>query len=387
MKAIIFDTDTSKLNLNREIQLLKLSYLFADSLIAGGQVAANIMFEKEQKKYSFKKKLLFILSQISNRENEDAKKQTAQLLDFIALDKKVQKLKHIPNQVFVSLKRSSGIYINWFSGMAIELAESHQKLGISAMYSWFEDKVLEFSVSGLCVGEERRKKDTEKNVTELLALLFQSNSNDSILVFPSDLIGNNYLTPSEKEDLVEKEGMPLKGVNIYDCFKVQSIASLTSLELKALRGQLNESFIEFRRKVEDWILYCKQNDEINSQVKRLKEDVLPCTIAIDEILQKNQMLNCFENNAKLDTLDFMVYLGIAPVKSILKYYEEFKVLDIDMLTLMRATIAQSNDYPKFLPIVCILSDYRFLEKMEELMEIEKLENLDPTRKKKSILVD
>ena len=388
MKAIIFDTDTSKLQFDREIQLLKLSYLFADSLKVGGQVGANIMFERDNRKFSINKKLHYILNQVSTFDFPDTKQYIAYVEEFIRVNKKIENAVKNTKEVFTAYKKSSAEYTRWFEDLAIQIIIELQKSGITDMAKWVDDKVLEIAIPNMCEGADIGKKEARINAKELLDLLFPSNIKESsILVFPVDLIDNKYLTPAEKENLIEQEGVPLKGVNVYSCFKIPSIASLTSSELKALRGQLNGSFLEFREKVDEWVQFCKQNDEINSQVKRLKEEVIPCTIALEEILLNNQMLNSFENNVKLDTLDSMVYLGIAPVESIWKYYEEFNVLEKETFEIMKEIIASNESYPNFLPIICIVPSYRHLEKMEELEQLDRLEKLDMTRKKKSILVD
>ena len=388
MKAIIFDSDTSKLQLSREIELLKVCYLIADSLCAAGQPAANISFQKSYKKYSLNKKLQYILLQVASQDYPEKDEYIAQVNEFIILSKKVQNLKRIPPQTFVIIKRSTALYTNWFDSMVLEILEQQQKLGIVDMYSWFEDKVLEFAVLGLSACEERRKREAEINAKELLELLFPKDSNESsILVFPADLFQNHYLTEEEKADLVEKDGVPLKGVNIYDCFTIPNIKSLTSLELKALRGQLSENLKEFREKVDKWLVYCKENDEINIQVEELKKEVISCTLTVQEALTHNEMLNGVASNAKVNVRDFTVYLGIAPVTSIWKYYQEFKVLDDETLDIIKETIASSSSYPEFLPVVCISSCYRNLDRMEELVDVLKAEQLDMTRTKKWISVD
>ena len=387
MKAVIFDTNTSTLKLDREIQLLRLSYLFADSLCAGGQVASNISFVKDYRKFSLNKKLQYILLQISDQDYPEKEKYVAEVEKFIGLSKKAQGLKRMTRETIVAINKSTALYTNWFDDMAVEIIEQSQKLGIVDMYSWVADKVLGFAIQGLSACEERRPKEVAKNAKELLELLFPTNTEESsILVFPVDLIENNYLTPEEREDLVEKEGVLLKGVNIYNCIDIPAIAALTALELKALRSELNESFKEFRGKVDKWIQYCRQNDEINSQIKNLKEEVLPCSSSLQEVIKNNQLLN-IDDSVKLDTLDFIVFIGIAPVESIWRYYQEFKVLDKETMDIMRETIALGRSYPKYLPVICIVPSYRHLEKLEEMEQKEKTERLDMTRKKKSLFVD
>ncbi len=388
MKAVIFDSDKSTLQLVREIQLLKICYLICDEVCAGGQVASNLTFEEDYKKYSLNQKLHFMINQLSAQKYNDTEKYIGLVNDFIGILKKSKKIKRITKESMVSISKTAKLYTNWFNDIAIAILEEFQKLGILDMRHWKEEGVLTCAVEDYYLPEPKFKNDKIKNAKELLELIFPSNTaTSSIMVFPNDLIANAYLTPEQKLDLVEKEGIPLKGVNIYNCIKIPSIASLTSLELKALRGQLNEFFVQFRLLMDNWIQYCKLNDEINIQVKTLKEEVLSKLTTLQTDIDQNIMLNSFVNNTKIDTSDLEIYIGIAPVESIWKYYEEFKVLDTETLNMMRDIINLNKPYTNFLPIICVTTSYRNLEQMEELIEQDRIASLDQNRTKKHLSID
>lgn len=366
MKAIVFSTASSIVPISEEVTPLKGCYLFADRLVVAGQTGADLTFEKDFKYFNVLKRSKLMLSEYKMSENENRDEMVASFEHFIKATKQIQNYKHPPRDLFVSYNKMLSIYDGIFKGYVEHVISQFDLYDISDMANLLGDDIIEIILPEMSVGHEFTGKDAaERSANCILSMMFPSkNEAPSILAFPSNLAQNPYdIHDKFTTDDVKEDDLSFDDIHIFHTFTIPSVAGFSPTKLKAIRNQLIDSGIDFRKKIDEWIMYCKDDNTAEMKIEYFNNEVYPNLFECFNTYINNNLLVNKGLTLPLDAKDIYIYMGVASLKAIWKFYEYYKILDEPVLTILRNKTSNMEKYPDYLPVMCFMTQYRNKDEM------------------------
>ena len=358
MRAIIFDTELSLLKFEDEVNTLRLCYMIADRICVGGFTGTNFTFERDAKRYKIPKKVGFMILLETKRDFDNkGESNLKELQDFLALTKDIKAFKHPPQNLLFAYNAAGKILGNYFDDYVDSVVAIWKTKGYLDVVSLKEDEtIIETILTEFSAGEwTQTLKSAPLNAKKILEALFPVLPNEpSLLVFP-------------KEFLIEKDvdlDNSIDEIKIMTSFKFLDPASLTALQLKAIREQLKESGQLFRKNIDNWIRSFNGTTEVK-ELNHLEESLKIFQIGINS----NQLLLDNQNRVNLDAETFTIKIGVATLQSVWNYYRKYKILDDFTIEELINQTYHNSSYPQRLPFLCILPNYINKEKMDELNKV------------------
>lgn len=354
MKVLIFDTELSLLKFEDEVNSLRLCYLIADRMCVGGFSGTNFIFERDAKNYTILKKVGFMICVESKRDNENGDSNLKELQEFLTVTKMIKAFKH-PHQNLLFSYNSAGKMLSKYFDEYVDNVIANWKIKgyLDIVSLKGDDTVIETNLKEFSVGEwTQTLKSAPMNAKKILGAFFPEFPNvTSILVFP-------------KEFLIDKKaGIDnlSNDIQIKTSFSFPDTASLTALQMKAIREQLKESSQLFREEMDNWI-FSFSGTSANEVSNNLEESVKTLQIGINA----NQLLLDNQNRGNLDAETFHVKIGVTYIQRVWDYYREYKILDEFTLEELIKQTYHNTLYPQSLPFICILPNYIHKEQMDKL---------------------
>ena len=355
MRAIIFDTELSLLKFEDEVNTLRLSYLIADRICVGGFAGTNFTFERDAKRYKIPKKVGFLIL-VETRRDFDNKGESnlKELQEYLAVTKEMKAYKHPPQNLLFAYNAAGKMLSKYFDDYVDGVVSIWKTKGYLDVVSLKEDDtIIETTLTEFSVGEwTQTLKSAPLNAKKILGAFFPVVPNEpSFLVFPKEFL-------IDKEEGIDNQSHKIE---IMTTFSFPDTASLTALQLKAIREQLKKSGQLFRENMDNWIQTFKGTTE-DKDSNLLEESLKTFQLGINS----NQMLLDNQNRVNLDAETFTIKIGVTSLQRVWDYYREYKILDEFTIDELINQTYHNSLFPQKLPFMCILPNYINKEKMDEL---------------------
>ena len=390
MKAIVFTTPTSRVQALLDIFPIKGCYLLADRVMLSGQIAADLSFEKEYRQFKMDKMKRYIQNGLNVSSVED-KEPSKQYLETIILGlKQMNAIKHPTQQVIVEIKKQEKSLRTFLNEFMEIYSGDLSKSGMNEISYLADRDTIQTSLIEMSSGESLDIEgiNAAKKAESVLELLFPSDETEEpqILALSTMFMCNDYLFEGEPI-LPRDENLFYEVDSFYHLgIKIPCIDRLTALELKVLRNQLREDGNLFRLEMDEWIQFCRVNKDYEKQIAILKDEIIGNMDTFQKAIDMNQMIIDINQQSFIDTKDYHVYVGVAPLKFFWKYYERFNILDEETISILRTTTLNNHKYPQTIPYMSFLTSYRNEEEMKR-QELDREEDGLVLIKKKSISAD
>ena len=372
MKVIVFNTENTTINLDAETQMIKYGYLIADKLCIAGQLAYNIMFEEEHKKFSIIKKvqILYDIVLCDDSELEDKEVQLKTLQKLIVITKEFSKRKNTSKELLIKYNTLRRKTSDWFDTYRINNIKNQLGIGLLVLSALSKDKKIETSLLNISVGSYTHSKhESESNAKLILELLFPTNqaSEETILMLPYE-----FSLPTDS-DTVEEKGEPTEGneailefSNLIGVLEIPEVKYLTALQLKALNGELSEDFGILSVKFEDWIRRCKKETDLQNILTDFESNVGQHFETMQNVINHNQTLTDIKNNPRINSFKNQIYIGILDFEMLWDFYERYKVVNKETLGYLKMRTINNTMYPKYFPVLHILPEIVFPDIVDNL---------------------
>ena len=386
MRAIVFNTATTTLDMNFDSYPLKAAYLLCDSLLAAGEIGGNLLFEKSHKSFDLKKRIQIMDTANRWTNNEEGLRYLDSVRGSI---KEYSKMKHKPREVLIAYKAIENTFLGYFQLFVADRMARLRKSGLFEMSKLVDNDILKTSLYEFSIGETIRDTNVvEANAKRVLNMVFPDDgiNEPTIIVLPDHFVHND---ETENESGLRKynvEEVKEDWIRLNHCFSMPPIEGFTSLELKALRTQLREIGIQFRERLDDWIGLFKTSKTPVERQNFLMDNVLTVADKLQEALMQNDMLCQNSLKLPLDSLELQIFLGETPLKLLWSYYEKFKLLDEATVIELNRITKDNPKYPKHIPIISISPTFLNDERMAEL-GLDKIELEEGQPVKKNISID
>ena len=390
MKAIVFTTPTSRVQAQLDIFPIKGCYLLADRVMLSGQIAADLTFEKEYRHFKMDKMKRYIQNGL-NVSTVDDKEPSKQLLETIIHGlKQMNAIKRTSQQVIVEIKKQEKSLRTFLNEFMEIYSGDLSKSGMNEISFLADEDIIQTSLIEISSGESLDIEgiNADKKAEKILELLFPSDETKEpqILALTTMFMCNDYLFEGEPI-LPRDESLYYEVDSFYHLgIKIPCIDRLTALELKVLRDQLKKEGNLFRQNMDDWIRFCSANNDYEKQITILKEDLIGIMDKFQEAINTNQIIIDINQQSFINTKDYHVYVGVAPLKFIWKYYERFNILDEETISILRSSTLNNPKYPQTIPYMSFLTSYRNEEEMKS-QELDREEDGLVLIRKKAIAID
>ena len=365
MKAIVFNTSTTTLDMNHDSYPLKAMYLLCDHILVAGEIGGNLLFEKNYKQFDIKKRILIM--EIANRWTDNHEGQI--YLDSVKVAiKEYARVKHKSREILIASKTMENVFNAYFDLFVADRLGRIKKSGLYEMSKLLDNDIIMTSLYEFSIGETILEKDTaETKARKIINLVFPEGTKEpTIMVLPDQFARNDY---TENENGVRKnevEEVKEDWIRLDHCFSIPPIEGFTAMELKVLRAQLSNSGSLFRKRMDDWILLFKTSMNAVERKNFLSTNVLTVADELQLALVNTDMLRQNSLKLPLDSLELQIFIGETPLDLLWNYYAETKMIDADTEVALNK-IAENNPlYPKNIPIISISPTYLNMDKMENL---------------------
>ena len=397
MRAFVFSTITSTINMLDDTHTLKAAYVLSDAVFVFGRIGVLVEYVSRAKKLSLKLKLNSLERHFIETKHTEGLNY---ILDIRATIKEFNKTKHPPKQLIVAYSAIERGFLTYFEEFLLNYAVALDQVGLSDMGTLLEKDIFHaFSIgkpSSAVIIEGMPDKELAEGILDLLYP--SGNPEDEFILFvPVDFIINDFaprevLLEDTSELLDESEDAPVSAgtvdsIRMTDFLKLTTLEYLSASELKALRNQLKEDGNECREMIGEYI---KRNNEQRGTVlqrNRYMEDEFTIEVAkMQRKFDENTSIKFHPMNQQLDAITYQLYIGEAPVEYYWKYFEEFKMFDEPTLKYAKEQAALNDKYQPHVPFVCVTTSFTNQAWHEELLK-KKEEDTRPPKLRKFIPVD
>ena len=397
MRALVFSTITSTINMLDDTNTLKAAYVLSDAVFVFGKIGVQVEYVTRARKFSLKLKLNslerhFIATNYAEGLNY--------VLDIKATVKEFNKTKHPPKELIVAYTAIEKGFLKYFEEFLLNYSVALDQVGLSDMGTLLEENMFHaFSIEESSSAIIDEGMPDIKLAEGILKLLYPTgNPEDALILFvPVDFIINDFaprevLLEDTSELLDESEDAPVSrgtvnSIRMTDFLKLTTLEYLSAAELKTLRNQLKEDGTVCREMIGEYI---KRNNEQWKTVlhrNRYMEDEFSIEVAKMQVkLEENTSIKFHPMNQQLDAMTYQLYVGEAPIEYYWKYFEEFKMFDEPTLKYAKEQAALNDKYQPHIPFVCVTTSFTNQEWHEELLK-KKEEDTSPLKLRKFIPVD
>ena len=385
MRAIIFSTVKSKVNVLDEVYALKAGYILSDCVVVFGALAVLINAKKDTSKYTLTQKLNLLESNTANDINPAA-------FDYVQTVKNAYKqfnaIKHPSRETIVSYNLVEKAFHKYFQACLKNMDTYLKSVGLTDMHKLINENIFDIQPLENIISDTGT--DTSPNIDLaqlLLNILYPSgNPNDTfILVLPSEFLSNRFT--SDEEELMMQDMANTNGIIKNDFMSLTELENLSALEMVALKNQTFTHGITFRGIIDEFI---KMNNEVsNSALERKKyiETMLfPQAAKLKARFNENELVQFKKTKQSSNTLTFKLCIGEAPIEHFWNYFGHFSVIDKFTLKYVKEMVASDNKYQSHIPFIGVSTYVTNSEGKEELISIAQKDIMSP-KPRKFIAVD
>jgi len=321
---------------------LKAAYLLSDETVSIGVAVSILNYLHNLNKLTIKEKCI-MLRDSYNKETDSEE------IDRINLFLSVNKLKHVPNEIFIAIKGMESFFNKDFRKFYEDKKDIIEKLGFYQL-----DHITDGINFGFLYMKEDFKKSipNQQYVLDVEALLQMdipdTDSSENILVlndwFYREEIIQGQLFQSPLDESVS-------GSYIYPVLQLPGIQNYTKLELQTTRSSLTEPLKEFRKLISEWSVLCNTSEDKTESLQFFKEKIVPIATSADDVIKNHPVMKYHLEQFK--TTYAYILFGEVTKELLLNYYRHVEYINEEKYQKLTDKYKAANTWDRRVPYMFI----------------------------------
>ena len=165
------------------------------------------------------------------------------------------------------------------------------------------------------------------------------------------------------------------------------LISLTAIQLQVLNKELSEPFSILNTKIDEWIRFCKTNDNLTVLDKFFIKNMFEHFEIMQEVIDNNQIVKDIRTYNDFQKSENHIYFGVYPTEGLWEIYEQTELVSPETITYLKKRTKNNKLYSKYIPMMNIVPDT--IESSETIITdlIEENGNIEVSRTRKFISLD
>ncbi len=380
MKAVNYTI--TKVNVDIELLsiVLRTTYLIMDSIAAAGDTAMCIHVVEIYKQVTLKDKIKMLENCFSGVGLEESLNVMVIIKNAY---KQMQTIKHPDRKVLIAYNKLMH-NIEPIYDKHIEMVVSGLKMDNLVELKGILDTNTFLMLEVVSDKEIKFKENRNKITPTMLLQSIQANKDEEhrILVIPSDLINSEFIKGKKVYQYNDPEAIDENEIYLYKCFTMPAPVSLTGSQLKAIRGNIRDTAINFNNALTEWCKCFTNKDDAKSKLEKFVNEVT-CTLqAIQTAIDNNSILQFIKTTDKENSIYVNVWIGEVPLPTVWLYYKTNEMISEECYNSLLSALELNAELKNRIPIMVIDTEGAFSNDSEnDIQAIMTEELLAFTRRK------
>ncbi|HLG33467.1 MAG TPA: hypothetical protein VI757_01190 [Bacteroidia bacterium] len=376
MRAIVFNSSDSRIDLKVESIALRAALLLADDAVTAGMSVSIIDFNNFYTPKKIYQKATML--EIYYDKKEDA--MAEEIRQIIAGYKAMQKIKHKPGQLIARLKKLENSIDALFNDVKKEYYEVHEKNGLPQLNPLMDEDYF----NAYWIDSHNPEKEKENQIaasTLLLNRMKDAEKGPVIFLLTPEFFFNEFYTEEIIKSSKDKRWYQPEKIYFERCLVLPNINLLSAPEIKKIRAELQPSAQPFCRLMDEWIRMPRNDEDTFKTKPFLRKKILSAAAALQKNIDSNELLNHYKGLQDNQVVIELI-AGEIPVSMLWEFFKHYSVIKEETNAVLLKEKEKVSSFPKRLPVLLVR-----IPGNSEAPATQKKEMKDVAPVKKSISID